>query len=367
VVVPDLRAEDEHRTHAERRRTDLIGADRPRERLAREHDFALAGRRVRALAREREVAVPLLAVHGDPHAFARRLRHEARAVRADAVEPDPVLARVALRRAPRRADGLAEVEAPGRESERVRGGVEAVDVVRDAREDEALAALLEEELGVLDDLLEARARCNPVSARAPRTKRKRTLGEEVLDGLGGLLVHLVERALDLARDARERGRVPARARRVAARDLLEHLREACVLAERVAVQLAHVRAAPRISRARGEGRGSVLLDVAQEPPVRDVLDAREDEHGPAARDEREPEERGAAQDLRVVQVPVDARVVEVRGELLHEEVAEEPAEHTEDLVRLVARPDVQADEELRAFSRRAYILPCSRSPLRTCA
>jgi hypothetical protein len=101
--------------------------------------------------------------------------------------------------------------------------------------------------------------------------------------------------------------------------------------------------------------------------VRDVLDAREDEHGLAARDEREPKERRAAQDLRVVQVPVDARIVEVRGELLHEEVAEEPAEHAEDLVRLVARPDVEADEELRAFSARAYILPFPRSPLRTCA
>ena len=73
-----------------------------------------------------------------------------------------------------------------------------------------------------------------------------TFGEEVLDDLGSLLVHLVERALDFARDALDLGSVPTSVRleqaRVLLRDLLDDLDEAGIAADRVTVELAHVRA-----------------------------------------------------------------------------------------------------------------------------
>ena len=73
-----------------------------------------------------------------------------------------------------------------------------------------------------------------------------TLGEELLNGVGGLLVYLVERALDLARDTADFRPVLARAGleqpRVLLGDLLDDLDEPGVAADRVSVQLAHVRA-----------------------------------------------------------------------------------------------------------------------------
>lgn len=44
--------------------------------------------------------------------------------------------------------------------------------------------------------------------------------------------------------------------------------------------------------------------------------------------------------------PVDASVLQVGGELLHEEVTKEPAEHPQHFERFHARPDVKTDQKL---------------------
>ena len=71
-----------------------------------------------------------------------------------------------------------------------------------------------------------------------------TLGEEVLDDLGSLLVHLVERALDFARDTTDLRGVLARAGLeqlgVLLRHLLDDLDKPGVASDRVSIQLAHV-------------------------------------------------------------------------------------------------------------------------------
>ena len=56
-----------------------------------------------------------------------------------------------------------------------------------------------------------------------------------------------------------------------------------------------------------------------------MADNSEREDKLAAADQREAEPAGAANDLRVVEVAVDAGVLEVPGERVHEEVAKEPA------------------------------------------
>ena len=49
---------------------------------------------------------------------------------------------------------------------------------------------------------------------------------------------------------------------------------------------------------------NALLNSPQEPPIRQITDNRERKDGLAPRDERQPEERRPAQDLRVVQEPI---------------------------------------------------------------
>jgi hypothetical protein len=51
-------------------------------------------------------------------------------------------------------------------------------------------------------------------------------------------------------------------------------------------------------------RENALLDVMQEPPVRDVPYAGEDVHEFAPTDQRHPEERSAGDDLGVIQIPL---------------------------------------------------------------
>jgi hypothetical protein len=51
-----------------------------------------------------------------------------------------------------------------------------------------------------------------------------------------------------------------------------------------------------------DGRTNVLLDIAEEPPVRNVLDDRESEDELAPGDQSHTEERRSAQNLRVVKV-----------------------------------------------------------------
>ena len=148
----------------------LVCAGPPREHVASEHDlafFRIWGVTLGGLGRlelDGDVTVVLAVVHGHPHAERRRLGDEAGLVRADAVDADPVLARVVHRRAPLDADGLAEVEAKravggGDNGNVVLAGVVGGDVVRGARDYETFPRLLEQDLGILDNLGYPRSSC----------------------------------------------------------------------------------------------------------------------------------------------------------------------------------------------------------------
>ncbi len=50
---------------------------------------------------------------------------------------------------------------------------------------------------------------------------------------------------------------------------------------------------------------NALLDIMQEPPVRDVPYAGEDVHEFAPANKRRPEERSAGDDLGVIQIPLE--------------------------------------------------------------
>ena len=136
-----------------------------------------------------------------------------------------------------------------------------------------------------------------------------TLSKETLDNLGGLLVHLVECALDLASNPPDPGTVLTSAglkqARILLRDLLEYFDEACIAPDRIAIQFAHMRA--RCSAVSNDIAGqktlNALLNLAEEPPLGDIPDDGQGEDELAAADQREAEECSAADDFRVVQVP----------------------------------------------------------------
>ena len=138
-----------------------------------------------------------------------------------------------------------------------------------------------------------------------------TFGEELLNDLSGLLIHLVERALHPARDTLNLRSMLACARlketNVLLSDLLDDLNEPSIAADRVAVELLHVRAIARRASAAGsltcwKVGENPLFDVAQEPPVRQVPDNGQPKDKFASRNESKAEESGTADNLRVVEV-----------------------------------------------------------------
>ena len=105
--------------------------------------------------------------------------------------------------------------------------------------------------------------------------------------------------------------------------------------------------ATRLANAAAEQFLSVwVLHEGQEPPVQYVAVHGECERRGRAADKTDTEQGSAAhRAFRVVNVAIDARVVETRWKLLQEEVTEEPTEVTQDLMAFQRAPDLKNDEK----------------------
>ena len=91
--------------------------------------------------------------------------------------------------------------------------------------------------------------------------------------------------------------------RVLLRDLLDDLDEAGIAANGIAVELLHVRADSYSAHgSRKRHYQNLLLNLGEEPPLGKMTEDGDGEDQFASTDECETEERGTADELRIVQV-----------------------------------------------------------------
>ena len=86
-------------------------------------------------------------------------------------------------------------------------------------------------------------------------------------------------------------------------DLLDDLDKASITANRIAVELLHVRADSHSAhRSRERHSQNLLLNLGEEPPLGKMTEDGDGEDQLASTDECKAEERGTTDELRVVQV-----------------------------------------------------------------
>ncbi|KAH9834295.1 hypothetical protein Tdes44962_MAKER01952, partial [Teratosphaeria destructans] len=282
----------------------------------------------------RVVVVPYAPVRGTPATLGRELGGVARGIVADHVETDPIARAVVERGRPPHLDrspvfhsqpaeavlvllgllpslpfaatedGITVAHARRRrvDRQRVRLGIVASQVGREAGDADSGGERLEQRLGVRHERLES------VGQLVPR----------MLDELLDRIQTLVQHAIDTARPFLDRGGQGA----------LDTPRHTRGLTQAHPVELLHVRLLHELDEAQRE-------TMTEQRQQEDRLAPRDDRGTPDAR-----ETDGA---LRIVEEAVDATVVEL-GRMVEEEIAEEPAEFAQGLVDAGDRPELQGDE-----------------------
>ena len=123
-------------------------------------------------------------------------------------------------------------------------------------------------------------------------RKERTLGQKFLQRFGSFLVHFIDRAFDLSgHPSHSRCRLLRDTLSIPTRNLLEYLDETCLLANRITIQFGHVWTDGSFHQWVLTQR-SVLMKflrsspfhMAQEPPLSEVFNDRDDEYELVAAD-----------------------------------------------------------------------------------